>query len=231
MAASPTFDALWLQTNDPVGLSLLFLMAWVSASDGSVSEDETAEMSRIIGTGPLQAHIPLLVEMARRGDLPALEAASRIVQDKVPPDRRRLFLQLVIQIALADGVVRTTESHVLRFVCDLLGLPAGELSAVFQELTGKPFPSPGDPSRAVWWSRTEPAIRRQPDASLARLRALAALGLGEEATLVEIRSAYRRLAAVHHPDRFAALGEAAVRAATESFRRITDAYERLTANA
>ena len=57
------------------------------------------------------------------------------------------------------------------------------------------------------------------------------LGLDETATPTDIRAAYRRLATVHHPDRFSTMGPEAVAAASESFRRLTVAYERLTARA
>ncbi len=65
----------------------------------------------------------------------------------------------------------------------------------------------------------------------ARVRALAMLGLDEAATPEQIRTAFRRMSQIHHPDRFAALGNQAVHAATESFRRIREAYEYLTSDA
>ena len=147
------------------------------------------------------------------------------------------------RIALADGYLRTTESHVLRFIADLLDLSPAALSEVFTELAGKPFPPPGDPSRASWWSgakkpesgassEQKPPPPPHPPASstpyLPRLRALAMLGLGETATPEQVRAAFRRMSLIHHPDRFASLGTEAVHAATESFRRIQEAYEYLT---
>jgi len=54
------------------------------------------------------------------------------------------------------------------------------------------------------------------------------LGLDEEATEDDVRAAYRRLSQVHHPDKFQAIGPDAVRAATETFKRIQAAFELLT---
>ncbi len=51
------------------------------------------------------------------------------------------------------------------------------------------------------------------------------LGLGEAATLAEIKAAYRRSAKRHHPD-LAGDGEAA-KAAGEVMRRLTEAYRLL----
>jgi molecular chaperone DnaJ len=50
------------------------------------------------------------------------------------------------------------------------------------------------------------------------------LGLTSDATLADVKKAYRKLARQHHPDR-----NNADRGAIDRFRRITEAYEYLTA--
>ncbi|MCY3819438.1 MAG: J domain-containing protein [Gammaproteobacteria bacterium] len=56
------------------------------------------------------------------------------------------------------------------------------------------------------------------------MAAYAVLGLEKGASKEEIRQAYRRLAQVHHPDRFSSLGEESVAAGTSTFQRINEAY-------
>ncbi|EPC02707.1 hypothetical protein L861_10200 [Litchfieldella anticariensis FP35 = DSM 16096] len=58
-------------------------------------------------------------------------------------------------------------------------------------------------------------------------RALAILGLEPGASRSEIRKAYRRLAQLHHPDRFFAEGEAMVANASMRFQKIKKAYDYL----
>jgi DnaJ like chaperone protein len=53
------------------------------------------------------------------------------------------------------------------------------------------------------------------------------LGLGNDATDDDIRSAFRRLAAENHPDRVASLGPKQAEAAGERFRHVKEAYEAL----
>ncbi len=53
------------------------------------------------------------------------------------------------------------------------------------------------------------------------------LGLGEQATDDDIKSAFRRLAAENHPDRVASLGPKQAEAAAERFRQVKEAYEAL----
>ena len=53
------------------------------------------------------------------------------------------------------------------------------------------------------------------------------LGLEEDASQNDVVAAFRRLAKVHHPDRFQTLGPEAQRAAHETFIRIKNAYDML----
>ncbi len=59
--------------------------------------------------------------------------------------------------------------------------------------------------------------------------ALAALNLGPDATATEIRGAYRRKIAEHHPDKVAQLGDKIRSVAEEESKRINAAYECLKA--
>nr|WP_290696314.1 J domain-containing protein [Halomonas sp. UBA3074] len=58
-------------------------------------------------------------------------------------------------------------------------------------------------------------------------RALSVLGLTPGATRVEVRHAYRRMAQLHHPDRFYSESEQQVALASARFQRIKNAYDYL----
>lgn len=60
-----------------------------------------------------------------------------------------------------------------------------------------------------------------------RLEALHILGLGDDATLEEIKTAYKETAQILHPDKFANNKKLAARA-TEQFKNLQEAYEYLT---
>ncbi|MFN2409817.1 MAG: J domain-containing protein [Halomonas sp.] len=70
------------------------------------------------------------------------------------------------------------------------------------------------------WQRTSPP----PDRST---RALAVLGLPPGASRSDIRLAYRRMAQLHHPDRFFTESEHQVALASARFQRIKNAYDYL----
>lgn len=65
------------------------------------------------------------------------------------------------------------------------------------------------------------------EGDMSRIRALATLGLEEGVPQIDIKNAYRRLALIHHPDRYGVGGPDAIAAATETFKRIRAAYETL----
>ncbi|MDG4869334.1 DnaJ domain-containing protein, partial [Guyparkeria sp. 1SP6A2] len=58
-------------------------------------------------------------------------------------------------------------------------------------------------------------------------RALAVLGLMPGASKTEVRKAYRRMAQLHHPDRFYSESEHQVALASARFQRIKNAYDYL----
>ena len=76
-------------------------------------------------------------------------------------------------------------------------------------------------------TKKQPVTKAAPP-DLARLRQLALLGLDDGATKDEIRSAYKRLSRIHHPDRCNGMSEADTEKAAATFRKIREAYEFLT---
>lgn len=162
-------------------------------------------------------------------------------------ESREPLLRLVTEIVAADGRVSIGERHALAFLADLME-KTPDLPAIFEEETGVKWAPPADLSDSVYWERLESAqrSRRQsegngqarsgagasgsrsengPDAE--RIAALAVLGLVGEPSAEDIKAAYRRLAKVHHPDRFHGLDAEAVEHATRAFQRIQKAYEML----
>ncbi|MGM0614398.1 MAG: DnaJ domain-containing protein [Pseudomonadota bacterium] len=75
------------------------------------------------------------------------------------------------------------------------------------------------------YSRQESA--RQPSIDRTA-RALAVLGLGPGASRSEIRRAYRKMAQLHHPDRFFSQSDQQIALASARFQRIKNAYDYLS---
>lgn len=202
-------------------------------------------------------HMSAFFRIARNGNIGDLKLASENLRSNLRPEQRAAVFELAIAMAMADGVFSVGENHVIRFLADLLLRSEQEMNHSFRRVTGRDLPPPSDISSAKWWRENEqrrkdaeakkrasaktekqktngrrgtgdPKGPRTPSPqSVARFEALNQLGIDESASAEEIKAAYRRLAKVHHPDRFADLDEEIVKAATISFRRIREAYELL----
>lgn len=160
--------------------------------------------------------------------------------------QRLLALRAALEVALGTGTLPLTQNLALRMVVDALALDLKDLAALFQERTGANLPPPWDPSNpAAWQGRDQsgsspggrwddvgphsPPPKAESDESgrIARIKALAMLGLEEGATQEEMKRAFHRISKVHHPDHYLPHGPEATQDATQAFRRIKEAYDLL----
>ena len=115
----------------------------------------------------------------------------------LPYEQRLQLLDFLINIAKSDGSVCSEEIAALKEVAQCMGLSPKEVESMLN-LSGNSL---------------EEAYK--------------VLEIDSSATNEEIRTAYRRLALKHHPDRVATLGEDVKKAAEEKFQQINNAKERI----
>jgi DnaJ like chaperone protein len=107
-------------------------------------------------------------------------------------------VRLLFQIARSDAAgVSRVEAALIARICALLGLGEQEFRQVQAEFVRHPG------------------------------RAWEVLGIGREASVEEIKRAYRQLTLQHHPDKVANLGPEFVKVAEERFKSIQEAYEEI----
>lgn len=126
-----------------------------------------------------------------------LAATTQAARVVVKPQQRVELVHALYDLALADGDLQRSESEALRTIVSQLNLSDEQLTQITREFFGD----------------------GQADYEL--------LGLTATATDDELKSAFRKLAAENHPDRVAALGAEAAAQASDRFRAVKDAYERL----
>jgi len=233
------------------GMAIVYLLGWLATSDGRIDERERRLLAdstdAFLGD---RGAVDAVISLAKRANSDDLVIASRELRSSTDPLKTHVVFELILAMAMVDGVFSIGENHVVRFLGDVMGLSRTQFRQSFREVTGREPPDPGDLSSADWWRQREEQARerRRSDephsgaggnagsrgrasassgTSGRRSQALAALGLEATATREEIKAAYRRLAKVHHPDRFEGLSEEVVAAAALSFRRIREAYEYL----
>lgn|GEM_PF-2710177 len=127
--------------------------------------------------------------------LPLDEAAAHCVEALGETERLLLFDSLV-DVALSDGQLSAVERSVLERLAPLLQLDPRDVANVFLVNEGDPL---------------EKAYRL--------------LGVAPGTPTPEVKRAWRRMAALHHPDKVAHLGAAAVAAAEARFRELQAAWD------
>lgn len=232
------FERIIIGSKNEVGTAVLLVLSWIAASDGSIDTKEARQLSEISAASKHGHDIKPLVRLAKVRDSRSLQLACEIIARNFKGGKAPLFLEMAIGIAIADGYLLPAENYILRFLADLLGVNSRQLNSLFLEITAQGIPAPSDVGSAHYWRSRENSQSHSHQESGGRgkkqnsprgeeARAYAVLGLDYGSTKDEIRKAYRRLAQVHHPDRFSSLGDEAVAAATVTFQRINEAYEYL----
>jgi len=123
----------------------------------------------------------------------------------------RMFLEIQIQAAFADGVLDQSEEKVLHKICTHLGISNFEYESIKRQFQ----------AQQRFYGQNQ-----QPNANMLE-DAYAALGVTSSATDVDVKKAYRRLMSQHHPDKLVAKGlpEEMMVIAKEKTQKIRKAYE------
>ncbi len=202
------------------------VMGHLAKADGRVSEREIAMARAVMARMQLnpeqkQAAIALF----RQGKAPDFDLEAVLTQFhwecRDRPELLRMFIEIQLNAAYADGTMHDQERELLLRICDRLGVARFQfqiLDALFQAQqrfagTG----SGGAGPRPAQEPSLEDAYR--------------VLGVESSASDAEVTRAYRRLLSQHHPDKLVAQGlpEEMMKLATEKTREIKSAYEQVKA--
>jgi DnaJ like chaperone protein len=193
------------------------VMGHMAKSDGRVSEDEIALANRVMERMDLPS---TLRDFARRlfaqgksPDFPLEEVLHQLGRETRSRDLLRMFLEIQVFAAYADGRVHPAERGILGRICERLGFDAATLAQVETlvraELAGEFSSTGGGPASL------EDAYRL--------------LGVSERDDDATVKRAYRRLMSQHHPDKLVAKGlpEEMMKLATAKAQEIKGAYEQV----
>lgn len=203
------------------------IMGHLAKADGRVSEEEIAQAEVLMTRMQLDAaQRQRAIQQFQRGkdeDFPL----EQVVAEFRHATRYRkhmilMFLEMLLQTALADGVLDPAEEKVLMRVAEGLGVPEAQFRQVLAMLLAQAQFSSGTGAGGQYHG----ASGSTPRADSVQ-QAYKVLGLQPSASDAEIKRAYRKLMSEHHPDKLAAKGvpEEMIRVATERSAEITTAYD------
>jgi DnaJ like chaperone protein len=188
--------------------------------DGRVTPEEIRMANGVMGQMGLSAqHRELAQQLFGQGKAPGfpLDDALDQLRAECRGNRNlmRMFVEIQVFAAYADGELHPKENRLLSHVCNRLGLPAGELEHI-----------DGMVRAELNFQRARSA---KPSAGLGLDDAYAILGVTRKTPDKEVTTAYRRLMSQHHPDKLVAKGlpEEMMQMAKEKTQDIKLAYERV----
>ena len=179
--------------------SLLVLIAAVMKADGVVKKSELDYVKRY-----------LLSSFGENNATQLLHALRDVLQKDIPltqvcseirqnmPYASRLeLLHLLYAIAQSDGSIDKSELDVIQTIANGLGISSADAESI----------------KATFYDDLESAYT--------------VLEISSSATDDEVRKAYKKMAVKYHPDKVSHLGEDVQRSATEKFKKINEAYEKI----
>lgn len=135
------------------------------------------------------------------------------IRFEFPLSSKIQLMHLLIGIAAADGLVTKTEQALLQDIAIQIRLPKATFDSLFKMFH---FRYEGEEKRQQ---------RKIYSYKLRLSEAYGILEISEDASVEEIKKAYRKMALKHHPDRVIHLGSDYQKSAKEKFQIISDAYE------
>ena len=192
------------------------VMGHIAKADGRVTTAEINLAKRIMSelalNDEMRAAAINLFEQGKESNFPLYGVLDQFRREC---HRRthliRMFLEIQIQAAYADGVLDQAEEAVLRKICTHLGISRFEYEGIKLQFQAQ--------QRFYGQDQHKPAEMLGD--------AYAVLGVPKSATDAEVKKAYRRLMSQHHPDKLVAKGlpEEMMTIAKEKTQKIRKAYE------
>lgn len=191
------------------------VMGYMAKADGRVSRSEIALAERVMAQMRLNAdQRRAAIELFNQGKSESFSVNEALDQLRQVSHRNRnllrVFLEIQIQAALADGVVDDAEYRALLHIAERLGFDQAQIRRLLDMLQSGGSAGPG---------RAGPSLED----------AYRTLGVEPGTDFDEVKKAYRRLMNQHHPDKLVSKGlpEEMIEVATEKTQTIKAAYERI----
>ncbi len=210
------------------------VMGHIAKADGRISPEEISLANRIMDqmsiSGEMRTTAINLFEQGKNANFPLDDVLAQFYQEcHRRTDLIRMFLEIQIQEALADGAMDSKEEKLLLHICSQLRVSHFDYERLKMRVLAQQrfqnrdyqYQDQGQYQR----QRQHQQPYRREQSSLQD--AYEVLGLTSSASDEEVKKAYRRLMSQNHPDKLVAKGlpEEMMKLAKEKTQKITKAYE------
>jgi DnaJ like chaperone protein len=216
-----------INPGDPQRVQMAFftatfaVMGHVAKADGRVSNEEIGLAKRVMDNMELSPELReaaiRLFQQGKQVDFPLTDVLR---QFRLECHRRthlvRMFVEIQVQAAFADGVYDAKEETLLLDICAQLGVSRFE----YQVIKGQVQAQHRFQQSSEQFHTSKSALSKLDDA-------YAVLGVTATDDNAAVKKAYRRLMSQHHPDKLVAKGlpEEMMQMAKQKTQQIRKAYE------
>ena len=190
--------------------SVFSVMGYIAKVDGKVSKSEILLAQQVMQQMQLSEDMQKAAkELFNQGKQKDFNLDEVLEQFRTESHRRthlvRMFLEIQIQATYADGVFDDKEYDALKYIAQKLRFPIHELERLIQQFS----------------------VASGKSSKLTIDDAYVILGADKSLTDKELKRAYRRLLAQHHPDKLVAKGlpDEMIKLANDKTQEIISAYE------
>ena len=190
--------------------SVFSVMGYIAKVDGKVSKSEILQAQQVMQHMQLSEDMQKAAkELFNQGKQKDFNLDEVLEQFRSESHRRthlvRMFLEIQIQATYADGVFDDKEYDALKYIANKLRFPIHELERLIQQFS----------------------VASGKSSKLTIDDAYVILGADKSLTDKELKRAYRRLLAQHHPDKLVAKGlpDEMIKLANDKTQEIISAYE------
>lgn len=188
------------------------VMGHICKADGTVSQDEISLAKRIMrqmDLSPEQHKMAMdLFNQGKQNDFAFIDILTQFKQEiGYQPNLIRMFVEIQIMAAYADGVLHPKERALLETICEYLNISLSELDHLCNTI--------GNRNQST--GRQEMSLDT----------AYQALNIKSSASDSKVKNSYRRLMSQHHPDKLVSKGlpEEMMKVAHTRTQEIRKAYE------
>lgn len=207
------------------------IMGHIAKVDGTVSKAEIQQAEAIMAQMELSGEMrKAAIELFKEGKNPKFPLDDALDQFRHECHQSlsliRMFVDIQLQVALADGIFSYAEDQLLLHMCGRLHFSPFDYERLKLILQAqRRFSSNSGSRQNTNRKQTPPHSTHRSTLS----DAYAILGIQKNATDAEVKRAYRRLISQNHPDKLVAKGlpEEMMKIATEKTQKIRKAYEQI----
>jgi DnaJ like chaperone protein len=198
------------------------VMGHLAKADGRVSPEEISLANRVMDemalTSDMRTTAINLFQQGKKADFPLDAVLAQFYKEcHRRADLLRMFLEIQLQAAFADGFLDSNEEKLLLHICSQLRISRFDYERLKIQLQ----------AQYRFYGRSGSRHNKPQEKKSSLQDAYGVLGLTPSASKAEVKKAYRRLMSQNHPDKLAAKGlpEEMMRLAKEKTQKISKAYE------